>query len=46
MLLTYVIVAAGTAPGEEWFGGVAVVCWLLTVILALPIVLLWRRRRR
>ncbi|MFF0234306.1 insulinase family protein [Micromonospora sp. NPDC005254] len=45
LLLTYVMVAAGTEPGEEWLWGVVVAAWLLTVILALPIVLLWRRRR-
>ncbi|MET8525572.1 hypothetical protein [Micromonospora sp. NPDC005172] len=43
--MTYVMVAAGTEPGEEWLWGVVVAAWLLTVILALPIVLLWRRRR-
>ncbi|MGC4771380.1 insulinase family protein [Micromonospora sp. DT44] len=45
LLVTYVMVAAGTEPGEEWLWGVVVAGWLLTVILALPIVLLWRRRR-
>ncbi|MEV4823111.1 insulinase family protein [Micromonospora sp. NPDC049274] len=45
LLVTYVVAAAGTEPGEEWLWGVVVAGWLLTVILALPIVLLWRRRR-
>ncbi|MGV9215141.1 insulinase family protein [Micromonospora sp. RB23] len=45
LLVTYAMVAAGSEPGEEWLWGVVVAGWLLTVILALPIVLLWRRRR-
>ncbi|MGC4857375.1 hypothetical protein ACLQ24_29425 [Micromonospora sp. DT4] len=44
LLVTYVMAAAGTEPGQEWLWGVVVAAWLLTVILAWPIVLLWRRR--
>lgn len=46
LLLTLSMFIAGEADGDEgllW--GVTVACWLLTVILALPIVLLRRRRR-
>lgn len=44
-LLTLGMFITETAEGEGWLWGVVVVGWLLTVILALPIVLLRRRRR-
>ncbi|MCM0675214.1 insulinase family protein [Micromonospora phytophila] len=46
-LLTLGMFITETAESDEgWLWGVIVVGWLLTVILALPIVLLRRRRRR
>ncbi|KOX10646.1 peptidase [Micromonospora sp. NRRL B-16802] len=45
LLLTIGMFAADSEPDDKWFWGVIAVGWLLTVILALPIVLLNRRRR-
>ncbi|SCE97489.1 M16 family metallopeptidase [Micromonospora chokoriensis] len=46
LLLTIGMFAAEeSAEDDAWFWGVIVVGWVLTVILALPIVLLKRRRR-
>ncbi|RKN51071.1 M16 family metallopeptidase [Micromonospora endolithica] len=44
-LLTLGMFITPTGQDEQWLWGVVVVGWLLTVILALPIVLLRRRRR-
>ncbi|PYC67138.1 peptidase M16 [Micromonospora arborensis] len=46
VLLTLAMLLTETEPGEEQLWGAVVVLWLLTVILALPIVKLWRRRRQ
>ncbi|MEH1167050.1 insulinase family protein [Micromonospora sp. CPCC 205539] len=46
LLLTLAMFTTETEPGDEWLWGVVAVLWLLAVILALPIVLVWRRRRR
>ncbi|MFC5925795.1 M16 family metallopeptidase [Micromonospora vulcania] len=45
LLFTLGMLTTETEPGDEWLWGAVVVGWLLTVILALPIVLLRRRRR-
>ncbi|MGQ5262440.1 M16 family metallopeptidase [Micromonospora sp. ZYX-F-536] len=45
LLLTIGMFAADSDPDDTWFWGIIAVGWLLTVILALPIVLLKRRRR-
>lgn len=44
LLLTFATLSDDTEPDEAWFWGVIAVGWVLTVILALPIVLLKRRR--
>ncbi|SCL38323.1 Predicted Zn-dependent peptidase [Micromonospora rhizosphaerae] len=46
LLLTLSMFITDEADGDEgWLWGMVVVCWLVTVVLALPIVLLRRRRR-
>lgn len=45
LLLTIGMIVADSEPDDGWFWGVIAVGWLLAVILALPIVLLKRRRR-
>ena len=46
LLLTLAMFIEPSTEGETWMWGVVAVGWLLTVILALPIVLLRRGRRR
>ncbi|MFI6266184.1 M16 family metallopeptidase [Micromonospora sp. NPDC051006] len=46
LLMTIGTFATAPAERDGWLWGIVVVSWLLTVILALPIVLLRQRRRR